>query len=156
MFFFYSFGDQSVLFEGSTIIQILIEKEDFLFGRYLYDLILIKFFLIGESLISIVEIIIEDKFFVLQKVCVDDLFDSIRQSLGQILNSIDLLIRQLIENISSIIGFEVGQLGVQKLFIMKESYDENDEEVVEVLGEFYKEEVEEEEEVEESLEVSGV
>lgn len=39
---------------------------------------------------------------------------------------------------------------------MKESYDENDEEVVEVLGEFYKEEVEEEEEVEESLEVGGV
>lgn len=39
---------------------------------------------------------------------------------------------------------------------MKELYDENDEEVVEVLGEFYKEEVEEEEEVEESLEVGGV
>lgn len=157
MFSPHSSGDQSVLSEGSTITQTPTEKEDPSSGRYSHDLTPTKLPLTGESLTSIAEITTEDKPSALQKVCVDDLFDSTRQSLGQTLNSTDSSTRQSIENTSSTTGFEVGQLGAQKLSTMKESYDENDEEVAEVLGESYKEEAEEEEEeVEESLEVGGV
>lgn len=155
MFSPHSSGDQSVLSEGSTITQTPTEKEDPSSGRYSHDLTPTKLPPTGESLTSIAEITTEDKPSALQKVCVDDLFDSTRQSLGQTLNSTDSTTsRQSIENTTSTTGFEVGQLGAQKLSTMKESYDENDEEVAEVLGESYKEEVEEEEEeeVEESLE----
>lgn len=159
MFSPHSSGDQSVLSEGSTITQTPTEKEDPSSGRYSHDLTPTKLPPTGESLTSIAEITTEDKPSALQKVCVDDLFDSTRQSLGQTLNSTDSTTsRQSIENTTSTTGFEVGQLGAQKLSTMKESYDENDEEVAEVLGESYKEEVEEEEEeeVEESLEVGVV
>ena len=81
----------------------------------------------------------------LNNVCIDDLFDSARQSLVQTLDSSGSVaaVERSLEGTSSTTGFDVGQLsGTQKLrsTATKESYDENDEEVAEVLGESYKEE----------------
>ncbi|XP_062607196.1 enhancer of mRNA-decapping protein 4-like, partial [Saccostrea cucullata] len=141
MFSPHSSGDQSVISEGSTITQTPTEKDAP--SPYQPDVTPTKLPQTGDSLTSIEESTAEDKPSALQKVCVDDLFDSTRQSLEQTLNSTESS-RKSIENTSSTTGFEVGQLGAQKLSTMKESYDENDEEVAEVLGESYKEEEEEE------------
>ena len=155
MFSPHSSGDQSVLSEGSTITQTPTDKDAPSPGMYAVDLTPTKLPQTGESLTSIEEVTPEEKPSALQKVSVDDLFDSARQSLGQTLDSTESQTpRQSIENTSSTTGFEVGQLGAQKLSTMKESYDENDEEVAEVLGESYKEEAEEEEEEEEEVEES--
>ncbi|XP_022340302.2 enhancer of mRNA-decapping protein 4-like isoform X1 [Crassostrea virginica] len=155
MFSPHSSGDQSVLSEGSTITQTPTDKDAPSPGMYAVDLTPTKLPQTGESLTSIEEVTPEEKPSALQKVSVDDLFDSARQSLGQTLDSAESQTpRQSIENTSSTTGFEVGQLGAQKLSTMKESYDENDEEVAEVLGESYKEEAEEEEEEEEEVEES--